>query len=463
MDGGIRSSRLGIFQVNQRVENVMDNSIYLSTLPERGLVLPFERGSKRYELTNHLGNVLATISDRKIAVTSTGSLIDYYEAEVISANDYYPFGMMMPGRKFSANGSYRYGFNGKEQDYETTGTTTYDYGFRIYNPSLGRFLSVDPLFKSYPWYTPYQFAGNKPIIAIDLDGLEELEVNVIDVFTITTDPSAFKLARTLAASNPTGLAILQQQSWNQIIVEINNIVHQQFDPNKNIDPDFLDRVKKSMYGYFGSNALSTYASYSWFANNIDLTSIQQRAMDKAFELANDFSRSRFFGEVAYCADIDKINQSKDPNTKANLIQERHERTTKNYQFIWMVNLWAFEMYGGFMGLGASNFGNVKSTNGLSLNNSAKYNSVDDLISDAGKLSRKKGGYKEGHVKGDAQSIFENLAKKYGAEIKSNGTEVFFKSGSTRVGLHYSSKSKNNTPTLHINSNSNKYKIRISGE
>ncbi|MFM7431818.1 MAG: hypothetical protein ACKO1F_18270 [Flammeovirgaceae bacterium] len=33
-------------------------------------------------------------------------------------------------------------------------------------------LSVDPLTKSYPWYTPYQFAGNKPIIAIDLDGLE---------------------------------------------------------------------------------------------------------------------------------------------------------------------------------------------------------------------------------------------------------------------------------------------------
>ncbi len=48
-----------------------------------------------------------------------------------------------------------------------------DYGFRLYNPGLGRFLSVDPLTASYPWYTPYQFAGNKPIVAIDLDGLEE--------------------------------------------------------------------------------------------------------------------------------------------------------------------------------------------------------------------------------------------------------------------------------------------------
>ena len=44
---------------------------------------------------------------------------------------------------------------------------------RIYDPRLGRFLSVDPIGKKFPFYTPYQFAGNKPIIAIDLDGLED--------------------------------------------------------------------------------------------------------------------------------------------------------------------------------------------------------------------------------------------------------------------------------------------------
>ena len=38
-------------------------------------------------------------------------------------------------------------------------------------------MSVDPLTSSYPWYTPYQFAGNKPIWAVDLDGLEELLAN----------------------------------------------------------------------------------------------------------------------------------------------------------------------------------------------------------------------------------------------------------------------------------------------
>ena len=37
---------------------------------------------------------------------------------------------------------------------------------------VARFMSVDPLAPEYPWYTPYQFAGNTPIQAIDLDGLE---------------------------------------------------------------------------------------------------------------------------------------------------------------------------------------------------------------------------------------------------------------------------------------------------
>lgn len=47
-----------------------------------------------------------------------------------------------------------------------------DYGMRIYDPRVGRFLSVDPLTKEYPELTPYQFASNRPIDGTDLDGLE---------------------------------------------------------------------------------------------------------------------------------------------------------------------------------------------------------------------------------------------------------------------------------------------------
>jgi len=99
--------------------------------------------------------------------------ISFYTPDIVSATDYYPFGYAMEGRGFSSD-NYRYGFNGKEKDTEGMGGggSTYDYGFRIYNPQIAKFLSVDPLTRKYPMLTTYQFASNTPIMAIDLDGLE---------------------------------------------------------------------------------------------------------------------------------------------------------------------------------------------------------------------------------------------------------------------------------------------------
>jgi RHS repeat-associated protein len=86
--------------------------------------------------------------------------------------NYSTFGAPQTGR---AGGSYRYGFNGKENDNEIKGVegSSQDYGLRMYDPRVGRFFSADPLMFGYPHYTPYQFAGNKPITYIDLDGAEE--------------------------------------------------------------------------------------------------------------------------------------------------------------------------------------------------------------------------------------------------------------------------------------------------
>lgn len=80
----------------------------------------------------------------------------------------------MPGRKYSqSNTKYRYGFNGKENDNEVKGEgNQQDYGLRIYDPRLGKFLSVDPLTKEYPWNSTYAFAENDVIRCVDLDGGE---------------------------------------------------------------------------------------------------------------------------------------------------------------------------------------------------------------------------------------------------------------------------------------------------
>ncbi len=160
------SSRLGIFNVNRNVEHPVE--------PEDGMHI-FTRGNKFFELSNHLGNVWLTVSDRKDGVDiNNDGIIDYYVPHVVNANDYYPFGMQMPGRRYADNGSYRYGFNGKEKSDEIYGEgNIYDYGFRIYNPRLGKFLSVDPLSKSYPWNSCYSYAEGDPVNYIDLDGAEK--------------------------------------------------------------------------------------------------------------------------------------------------------------------------------------------------------------------------------------------------------------------------------------------------
>jgi RHS repeat-associated protein len=82
----------------------------------------------------------------------------------------YPFGMHMPGRTFSS-GSYRYGFNGMEKDDEIKGHgNSLDFGARIYDSRLGRWLSVDPLQKKYPGLSVYNYSGNNPVLLKDIGG-----------------------------------------------------------------------------------------------------------------------------------------------------------------------------------------------------------------------------------------------------------------------------------------------------
>jgi len=158
------SSRLGVYNVDIDVQTCNTVS------PE---VVTFTRGKKFFELTNHLGNVVVTVSDKKIGHDAGNGTIDYYTADVISAQDYYPFGSLMPGRKYSiANKHYRYGFNGKEKLDEIEGEgNAYDFGARIQDPRLGgRFFSVDPHAASYPHASPYSFVENNPISRIDPEG-----------------------------------------------------------------------------------------------------------------------------------------------------------------------------------------------------------------------------------------------------------------------------------------------------
>ncbi|MBL4753100.1 MAG: DUF4329 domain-containing protein [Flavobacteriales bacterium] len=126
---------------------------------------------KKYEERDHLGSVRVVVSDQKNA-DGTAKILNY--------NNYYAFGMKRPGvgQSFNLmtgldNGTgYQYGYNEMEQDFSfhNADGESYDFGARMYDSRLGRFMSTDPREREYQNLSPYLFAGNNPIRYIDVDG-----------------------------------------------------------------------------------------------------------------------------------------------------------------------------------------------------------------------------------------------------------------------------------------------------
>jgi len=81
--------------------------------------------------------------------------------------------MLLPNRHANTS-DYRYGFQGQELDNEIKGEgNSVNYKFRMHDPRVGRFFAVDPLFRAYPWNSPYTFSENRVVDATELEGKEK--------------------------------------------------------------------------------------------------------------------------------------------------------------------------------------------------------------------------------------------------------------------------------------------------
>jgi hypothetical protein len=173
------SSRLGTIGFNQYLTDTINrDSAYYAEYPPLSNPLDsddvyYTDGLKQYELTNHLGNVLATLTDRHIPQYNNpygGTFVNYH-AEVASAQDYYPFGMIMPGRSYLSS-VYQFGFNkgGLKDDEITAPGSTYSTFFRELDTRLDRWWAIDPLTSKSVSESPYTSMSNNPILLNDALG-----------------------------------------------------------------------------------------------------------------------------------------------------------------------------------------------------------------------------------------------------------------------------------------------------
>jgi RHS repeat-associated protein len=119
-----------------------------------------------YQYKDHLGNVRLSYGDK-----NNDGMVN--NTEIVEENSYYPFGLKHNGYNntvTSTNPGQKLKYNGKELQDEL-GLNFYDYGARNYDPSLGRWMNVDPLAEVSRRWSPYSYAYNSPLKFTDPDGM----------------------------------------------------------------------------------------------------------------------------------------------------------------------------------------------------------------------------------------------------------------------------------------------------
>ena len=128
---------------------VYENGVPQILLTEVGYV-SLTDGKYHYYLKDHQGNNRVVVDE---------------EGTVEEVNHYYPFGGV-----FSSTGDAQpYKYNGKELD-RKGGLDWYDYGARMYDAALGRFMKTDRFSEKYVSLSPYQYGANNPVNNIDVNG-----------------------------------------------------------------------------------------------------------------------------------------------------------------------------------------------------------------------------------------------------------------------------------------------------
>jgi RHS repeat-associated protein len=115
-----------------------------------------------YFITDHLGSIRVIVGENR---------------GIKEQNDYYPFGLKHENSGLINSGG-RWGYNGKEKQ-SMTGLNLLDYGNRMYDPDIARWLVQDMMQEKFYNWSSYNYCFNNPAKFVDPDGRVPIIIPII--------------------------------------------------------------------------------------------------------------------------------------------------------------------------------------------------------------------------------------------------------------------------------------------
>ena len=123
----------------------------------------------------------------KDCLGSVRSVVDLSGGTVLEQNDYYAYGERVADSTMQTTSINRWRYNAKEEQDSIAGLPYLDYGARLYDPVIGRWLQQDPMAAKYPHLSPYNFCGDNPVNFVDPEGRKIRGVTVQDAQNFRDD------------------------------------------------------------------------------------------------------------------------------------------------------------------------------------------------------------------------------------------------------------------------------------
>ncbi len=197
-----------------------------------------------------MGNTRAKIADKDGDNLVLIDPNDPDQDELMNIAHYYPFRMKWETPQMDENGNLlessgvkdRYTYNGKEFQ-DDLGINWHYYGFRMYDPAIARFTSVDPIAEEFAHLSTFNYADNSPIANIDLHGLQALYAadGTLIGYSVQEGQGPTQIAEDLKENY--GCQLSCEVDWTQIVYDNGSEFQNVFDGDGNVTDKFNEDFK----------------------------------------------------------------------------------------------------------------------------------------------------------------------------------------------------------------------------